>query len=323
MTSPQFHPSRRSALGLLGAALAMPRAAVAAGLAALSGEAFGTTWQLLAPTGADLAPVGPIIGDLFAEVDRRFSPWRADSVLARFNRLPAGLPVRDADLVRVTAAALAIARQSGGAFDPTVGPLVARWGFGPIREGGAPDWQGLAASAQGLTKSRDDLTLDLCGIAKGWALDRAAASVEAAGFDDFLFELGGEIVTRGRHPDDRDWRVAVESPDALAAPALRLPGGTAVATSGQWRQGYSLAGRVYGHIIDSSRAVPVSDGLLSVTVVGEDAMTADGWATALCAAGAERGAELAASLDLAALFLIEDGGARRTVRTGRIADLIL
>jgi len=317
--------SRRTALTGIGASLLLPRAAVAGDLTALSGRAFGTAWRLVAPRGTDLAPLGHAIGKLFAEVDGVFSPWRTDSTIARFNAMPVGVPVQARDLAHVTTAALAISRQSGGAFDPTVGPLVAKWGFGPIHNGGAPDWRGIETTPDTVRKSRDDLTLDLCGIAKGWALDRAAERVEAFGIGSFLFELGGEFTARGQHPDGRDWQLAIATPRALsgAAPTLRMPTGSAVATSGVWEQSYRLTDRLYSHIIDTGTAAPVSGALRSVTVVSEDAMTADSWATALCAAGPEDGQSLAVTTGLAALFLIEEGGMLRQVATDPIRTFLL
>lgn len=320
-----FLPARRTALGLLGAALVLPRTAFSGHLATLTGQAFGTTWRLVAPADAKLAPMRSAIESLFDEVDRTFSPWRNDSALARFNAMPAGQQIRDTDLAHVTAAALSMARQSGGAFDPTVGPLVARWGFGPIHDGGAPDWRALVANKDTVRKARDNLTLDLCGIAKGWALDRVAEPLETKGIDNFLFELGGEVLAQGQHPDGRSWRIAIDTPPTFAnvPPAIRLPSGTAVATSGQWVQGYRLADRLYGHIIDTGTAEPVTGALRSVTVVADDAMSADGWATALCACGAEAGPELAASNGLAALFLIAAAGAVRTVETEPFREFLI
>ena len=246
MQTRPVQPSRRRMLGLAGAALLLPRTAIAAPLATLSGDAFGTTWRLIAPAGAELASLRPAIDTLFAGIDRRFSPWRPDSTLARFNAMRSGQPLADTDLARVTAAALTIAERSGGAFDPSVGPLVAQWGFGPIRSGGAPDWRGLQASLHSISKTRDDLTLDLCGIAKGWALDRAGDLVTAAGIDSFLMEIGGEFTARGRHPDARDWRLAIDTPPAFAvqSPLLWLPSGASVATSGLWEQSYSVGKRL-------------------------------------------------------------------------------
>jgi thiamine biosynthesis lipoprotein len=312
--------TRRGALGLLAGAALFPGATVAAGMANVSGRAFGTSWRLAAPTGHPLERLGQEIERVFGAVDAVFSPWRADSVVSRFNMAGAG-SVHHADLSRVSAEALDLARKSEGAFDPTVGPLVARWGFGPLTAGGHPDWRGLSAEAGAVAKMRDDLTLDLCGIAKGWALDRAGALAAEFGLRDFLFELGGEFLAQGRHPAGRDWRVGVEGP--APAPALRLPGGAAVATSGVWQQSYNLNGRLYSHIIDPRTDEPMAGALRSVTVVAPDAMTADGWATALCAAGAEAGPDLAATQGVAALFLVETGAGLRRIETGPIQEFVL
>lgn len=317
--------SRRTALGAIGASLLIPRAVMAAGLQTLSGSAFGTSWSLTLPEHADVTPIGHAIDTVFLGVDQIFSPWRTDSILSRFNMQPAGTTCRNAELALVTRTALGIARQSNGAFDPTVGPIVARWGFGPIHRGGAPDWRGLSSDMDDLSKIHDDLTLDLCGIAKGWALDQAADLVEAHGIRDFLFELGGEIVARGRHPDGRSWRVAVDIPTTFAQtqPVLRLPSGAAVATSGTWIQSFRHADTVYSHIIDPGTRLPISGALRSVTVVSETAALADGWATALCAAGAEAGPDLAQSIGLPALFEIETDGRLRGVETAAMGDFLL
>ncbi len=104
---------------------------------------------------------------------------------------------------------------------------------------------------------------------------------------------------------------------------LTLPDGAAVATSGVWQQGYDLEGRRYSHIIDPGAGVPVDGTLGSVTVVAEDAMTADGWATALCAAGAAAGPALAEARGLAALFQIRSGDRLRRVETGPIRHFVL
>ena len=323
MGTTTYRLSRRAAIGAIGAACVLPRSALAGTLATATGWAFGTSWRIVAPGGTDLVDLMPAVEALFAGIDRTFSPWRADSVISRFNAGPAGQSLRNRDLADVTAAALGITRQSGGAFDPTVGPLVARWGFGPIQGDGAPDWRGLSVRRDMIAKTRDDLTVDLCGIAKGWALDRAVVLLRAAGVDNFLFELGGEFRAVGRHPDERNWRVVIETPDWTPEPpmTLDLPSGVAVATSGVWAQSYDLNGRLYSHIIDTGTGLPVSGALRSVTVVAADAMTADGWATALCAAGAKAGPESATVQGLAAVFQIELEGELRRVKTGAIRQV--
>lgn len=325
MTTLPFHPSRRAALGLLGAAFVAPGPALAGQLDVLGGEAFATGWRVLAPRGAGLALLRSEIETLLSEIDRHFSPWRSDSEISRFNAKAQGTHAIGLELAVVAAAALDLARRSEGAFDPTVGPLVAQRGFGPIATGAAPDWRGIGVAQGTLTKASADLTLDLCGIAKGWALDRAAEIIRASGSRDFLFEIGGEFVASGQHPDGRDWRVAVEAPAPFdpGMMALRLPPGAAVATSGTRAQSYDLNGRLYSHIIAPPEGRATFDGHRSVTVIAPDAMTADGWATALCAAGEEAGPDLAASLGIMALFQFDKGEGRQIIRSGGLSDLIV
>ncbi|SDY58067.1 FAD:protein FMN transferase [Citreimonas salinaria] len=320
--------SRRGFLGLLGATLACPlltrpALARAAALESLTGEAFGTTWRIVGPSGADLRPLRPAIDALFAGIDAEMSPWRTDSTIGRFN---AGTltELRGAELVHVAQAALALAGDSEGTFDPTVGPLVARWGFGPIERGGAPGWRGLDVFPGRIAKRRQDLTLDLCGIAKGRALDCATELTRGSGLDFLLLDLGGELRALGPHPSGRDWQVAVEHPHAgNHTPAiLHLPAGMSVATSGLGAQSFALGPRIWGHIIDPATAGPVEGRLRSVSVLQADAMAADGWATALFAAGDVGGPALARARDIPALFLFEDDSSLHHISTGGLGDVL-
>ena len=321
-------PSRRGFLGLVGAALAcpvLPAPALARRTAPdiLSGVAFGTTWRIVAPPDAQLERLRPGLEDLFRSIDADLSPWRSDSAARRFNASAAG-GIASPEMIHVTKAALRLAAVSDGAFDPTVGPLVARWGFGPIEGGYQPDWRGVTVDAGRIVKARSDLTLDLCGIAKGRALDRAIELARGFGLDNLLLDLGGELGSLGRHPLGRAWQVAVEHPLQGYAPAvvLHLPSGMAVATSGLGAQSYSLGTRLWGHIINPASRSPVNGRLRAVTVLARDAMTADGWATALFAAGDDAGPALARDRDIAALFLFDDGSALRHVETGAIAEAL-
>ncbi|PRY83362.1 FAD:protein FMN transferase [Donghicola tyrosinivorans] len=314
--------TRRHALGLIAGASILPHVAQAAGMEAISGQAFGTSWQLVALPEADFGlsskrsseAVGTEINTLFAKIDRQFSPYRGDSLISQFNATHDGAFLQDKDFELVTQKALHIAKQSEGFFDPTVGPLVARWGFGPITTGDTPDWRGITAGPKGVGKTSGALTLDLCGIAKGWALDEGSRKLHALGLEDFLFDLGGELVAFGTHPSGRDWRVAIESAaaDRPSPAALRLPSGMAVATSGITAQSYMLRAMTYGHIIDPRRGAQVQGRLRSVSVISEDAATADGWATALFAAGDKFGPEMAQAMELAAVFVFADGETRHT-----------
>lgn len=324
MQQTKIRHTRRQVLALGAGAMLWPRAGQAAGLETVAGEAFGTTWRITAPSGARPELLRPAIDAAFARIDRRMSPWRADSEIGRFNAGAAGMHPVSSETARVAAAACRLAAISDGAFDPTVGPLVAQWGFGPI-SGGPPDWKGIAAEPERIGKRSGDLTLDLCGIAKGWALDCAMDIARQAGHTDLLMDLGGELAALGRHPSGREWQVAVESPldDGPAPAVLRLHPGHAVATSGQKAQGYGVGSASYGHIIDPARRQPASDALRSVTVVAATGMEADGWATALFAAGADNGPAMAGSRGVKALFLIAQDGVLQQVPTAGMEAVLL
>lgn len=318
-------PSRRLALGLIGAALVSPRPVWAESLEVMTGRAFGTTWRVAVPAGSGLEALRSEIEAEFASIDRQMSPWRPDSAISLFNAGRAGEYATGPQTVFVTESALRIAGESGGAFDPTVGPLVARWGFGPISGAERPQWSGLHVGPTGIAKSYDGLTLDLCGIAKGHALDRAVQIAHSAGISDLLFDLGGEVRALGRHPEGRAWQVAVarERHGAERPAVLRLCSGEAVATSGLRMQSYTLGSRTYGHIIDPATRSPAAGSLHSVTVLSTTAMTADAWATALFASGDIAGPALARDRGISALFLMQEGPAVRQIATGRMRDSVL
>ncbi|MDO5603656.1 MAG: FAD:protein FMN transferase [Paracoccus sp. (in: a-proteobacteria)] len=302
---------------MLRAAPSLAAPAIAHGAApvqTIGGPAFGSRWQVSLPAGRDAARLGPAIARALDLTDRRFSPWRADSEIGRVNRAGTGGHAVSAETAAMVAAALALKGDSGGAFDPGVGPLVARWGFGPIGQG-RPGLDGLQVGADEIIKTDAAQTLDLCGIAKGDALDHLAALMVAAGENDFLIDLGGEVMARGRHPSGRHWQIAIEDPrpgHEGAAEVLALDGLT-VATSGDRVNAYDLGGQRISHIIDPVTGAPAAGGVASVSVIMASGAQADGWATALMAAGPQRGPELAAARGLAALFLIHrpEGGLMR------------
>lgn len=307
--------SLAAAASLVAPALARPSAPTKG----IGGPAFGTWWNLTLPSGVNGKALRPPLEATLNRIDRLMSPWRPDSAIAGFNAARhADWQPFDAEVVAVVQAATALRRASGGAFDPTVGALVGRWGFGPITGEGGAAGAALMASDDALRKGHPDLTIDLCGIAKGYALDQMVRVLLARGVEDFVIDLGGEIAAHGRHPEGRNWHVAVEDPrpgDNGAAEVLALPG-RAIATSGDKVNFYTLGSRRYSHIIDPATAAPVEGAPASVSVIAENAMLADGWATALMAAGAD-GPALAERNALDALFLSRDGAGLLRVAVGR------
>lgn len=309
--------TRRGVMLGAAAALLLPQVATAGSLS-IGGPAFGSSWRA-SVVGADGRAISRRIESIIAQADACFSPYRADSALSRFNatRETRWMLVRR-DLAFVTGQALEIAAETGGYFDPTVGPLVARQGFGPIA-GEVADFTRIAFGDRGLRKRTPEATLDLCGIAKGHALDLIIGALQSEGVTSAIVDVGGEVRALGSHPDGRAWSVAIADPFRPGAARRILdPRGLAVATSGHSANG--VRGRAEtSHIIDPHRRAPASQRLLSVTVLDRSAARADALATALCAAGAEVGPEVARTLAVPALFILDDA----EVMTGGVDAHIL
>lgn len=286
----------------------------------LAGETMGTTWSArwIAPPGL---PGGRVQGEIevvFAAMIGSMSPWEPDSLISRFNRLRQGKRMDvDPAFSIVLALALDIARRSEGAFDPCLGGEVMRRGFGAVGVGagidgsvsGAEAWTSLLAGPQELFQP-GGVTLDLSGVAKGYAVDWMAEVLGRLGVSQFLVEIGGEFVARGVKPDGMPWWVDLENPYPDGPPwRLALVDG-AVATSGDYRQVREIDGARVSHIVPAAGRVSESGDLACVSVLHESCAAADAWATALFAAGDTEGLRLAEAEKLAALFQYRDAPAR-------------
>lgn len=288
--------------------------------APIGGRAFGSTWRL---TGEGVTRrAAARIEHHARQVDATMSPYRRMSLISRFNRADTAarldLPPFMEDVVR---AAIDIHRASDGAFDPTVGPVVNRYGFGPIL-GGGEGIDDIVLEGGTLRKSAAEVTLDLCGIAKGYALDAMIDDLRADGATDILLELGGETRALGRHPTGRPWQIAIEDP-LSPGPAARhvvRPGSLALATSGHAANG--IPDRRLSHVIDPRTERPATGFAASVSVLAETAMRADAWATALVAMGAG-GPDFARAHGISALFILGGAAGGASILIGDFARHIL
>lgn len=319
------------ALGTLAcAAMVRPSfasAASAAGAAVTQGLAFGSTWRLVSAEPVSAA-VQTGIEAIIARVDAQMSPYRDGSDLSRFNAHAGDAwQAMPSALCEVAGQAIEMARFTGGAFDPTVGPVVNRFGFGPIQgahvQAAEGRFEDISVEANALAKRDASLTLDLCGIAKGYALDQISHGLRAEGVGDFMFELGGEVRTHGQHPSGRDWRIAIADParDGSGVRFVVAPAGKALATSGHDANG--LSGPIAtSHIIDPQSQRPVDQFATSISVLADTAMQADGLATALAAMGSQ-GPVFAREHGVSALFLLSDASSQSHIITGRFAAHVL
>lgn len=302
---------------------------VDAALLQFDGMTMGTTWQVQVPRQAaeDPEALHSAIQTRLDTLDHDiFSTWESRSELSLFNQAQAPVSQRiSAEMAEVTAMARQVYRQSEGAFDPTIGPLVDLWGFGPaFSNEDIPPEEALAAALDRLgfdaieldttdpdaplLRRRVERQLDYSAIAKGYAVDEIAGLLETRSVSDFLVEIGGELVASGQRPDGREWRIGIETPRSGRRELFRAIGNAgerlAIAASGDYRNHFELEGRRYSHEIDPLTGWPVSHSLVSVTVLHESAAMADAYATAFMIMGPERSRALATGLALPVYLII-------------------
>lgn len=288
-----------------------------------AGDTMGTTWSVSAvlAVGQRAQDIDAGIRAVLADVIAQMSNWSETSDITRFNRAGVGSWVAlPDDCFAVLQAALQVARDSGGAYDPSAGPLVDLWGFGPAgRRATAPSpedvtrvrqhcgWQRLEIdAAQRRARQPGGLSLDFCAIAKGFAVDAVSRFLEAHGVAHHLVEIGGELRGQGLKPDGMPWWVELEAPsaDGTATRTLIALLGLSVATSGDYRRYVEHDGRRYAHTIDPRTGYPAAHALASVTVIHRDCMMADALSTALTVLGPQAGIAFARRHALAARFLV-------------------
>jgi thiamine biosynthesis lipoprotein len=253
----------------------------------------------------------------FARVDSLMSRYRADGELAQIERAAPGQVIAcSRELFEVLERSLYWAQESAGAFDPTVGPLTRLWNFPDVDA--LPDsaaveaalaqvgYEALQIEAGGVRLAHAGIHLDLGAAAKGYAVDRAVAYLQAAGVEAGLIEAGGDIRYWGAKPDGSDWRFGVQHPrNPQKFFEVEDIGLVAIATSGDYEQYFEWNGLRYHHILDPASGWPAR-GAISATIWAQTAMDADILATAVFVLGPERGLEMAEKWpDVEALIFTE------------------
>ncbi len=292
----------------------------------ISGEQLGTQYRVTVvadqPAPDDLSDQ---IAALIGLVDQSMSTYRDDSELTLFNGTAVNEATRiSADFAEVMALSFEVWEASGYLFDPTVGPLVDLWGFGPeiplnnrvplseeIQSALSQTGFGsvtLESDEEGfwLIKSLN-VRLDLSGIAKGHAVDIVANHLELLALTDYLVEVGGEVRVSGNNPKGKPWRVAIETPQIMGGVERVLElNDSALATSGDYRNFFEFEGKRYSHLIDPRDGYPVKHSTVSSTVVMDSCAKADAWSTAFLIMGHEQAMTLANQKGIA-LYLIVGG----------------
>ena len=273
-----------------------------------SGFVFGTVYNVSYQSSKNLQ------ADIEAElqkVDAALSMFNQESVISRINQGESQIDTGEAGdmFVEVFRLARKISADTDGAFDITVAPLVNAWGFG-FKGGDMPGQHEVDSIRQfvgyrsvtlqdqdgnrSMLKTDPRTMLDCSAIAKGYGTDCVARLLKAHGIENFMVEIGGEVVTRGVSPSRVPWRIGVTKPidDTLSVSSdvLSVLNVTdrAMATSGNYRNFYYKGGRKYAHTIDPMTGFPVQHSLLSATVLADECAVADAYATSFMVMGLEK-----------------------------------
>ena len=282
---------------------------------------FGTTYQITYQCDIDL---GDSIKSELMKVDQSLSPFNEKSVISAINYNQSAKP--DEMFLEVYHQAMKISRETNGTFDITVAPLVNAWGFG-FKKGELPTprqvdslkaivgYQKLSLVDGMIHKADPRMMIDCSAIAKGYGVDVVAKYLRSRGVENFMIEIGGEIVTQGVNPSKHPWRIGVTKPteDSLNIGGRELQttlkvNNVAMATSGNYRNYYYKDGKRYAHTIDPHTGYPVQHNILSATVFAKSCMVADAFATSFMVMGLDGAKEILKKHPELMAYLIFDNG---------------
>ncbi|OMQ24771.1 FAD:protein FMN transferase ApbE [Serratia oryzae] len=263
------------------------------------------------------------IDALLEQANDDISTYRPNSVLSRFNQThssePQPIPRGMADIILM---AQRIGRDTHGAMDITVGPLVNLWGFGPDkRVVKAPQQPQIDAAKRNtglqhlkllsdnrgewLQKDLPQMYVDLSTLGEGYGVDQLVRLMARKGITNYLVSVGGAVSSRGVNGQGKPWRVAIQKPTDRenAVQAMVDLQGYSISTSGSYRNYFEQDGQRYSHVIDPATGRPINHRLVSATVIAPTALEADGWDTGLMVLGTEKALKLAEEQGLA-VYLI-------------------
>ena len=270
------------------------------------GQIYGTIYHIVyeSPAGKDLKP------EIDAELQRLtliFSTFNPESQISKVNK---NIPVElDPLFINCFNCSMKVSELSEGAFDITVAPLVNAWGFGftnrqkitqPLIDSLllVTGYKKVKLEKGKVVKENPGIMLDMSAISKGYTCDIIGSFLAERGCRNYMVEIGGEVVAKGINNRGTVWNIGISKPDETSYYArediqavVKLPG-KALATSGNYRNFYVQDGKKYGHEINPHTGYPAEQNLLSTTVLANDCMTADAWATAFMVLGLEKSVEI-------------------------------
>ncbi|MBQ8520840.1 MAG: FAD:protein FMN transferase [Bacteroides sp.] len=264
------------------------------------GLVFGTVYKITYQSDEDLHTS---IKEVLQEVDNSLSPYNPNSIITRVNHNED--TTLNAHFTEVFNLAQQISNETEGAFDITVAPLVNAWGFG-FKHSLKVDSAVIDSLLRFVGHDKIQLTggkvvkqdprtiLDCSAIAKGYGVDAVARLLTSKGIQNYMVDIGGEVIVRGKNPKMNRWRIGINKPidDSLSVKqelqTILEVSDVGMATSGNYRKFYYKDGKKYAHTIDPRLGTPIQHSVLSATVIAKDCTTADAYATAFMVMGLDK-----------------------------------
>jgi thiamine biosynthesis lipoprotein len=293
----------------------------------ISGAAQGTTYHIklvLNQHSTDLEDARRQVASVLADIDAKMSNYRDDSEISYLNRQETADWLHTSpEIITLLTIADHVYRHSEACYDLTVKPLFDLWGFSG-HENRVPEDREIAelmphigmslleidSARQRIRKKDPKIKIDLSSIAQGYSVGQVAQQLDALGIDDYLVEIGGEMMVKGRKANGEDWRIGIETPTPAGRGLQKIidikeAKGAAVMTAGTYRNFFEENGHSYSHILNPKTGRPVTHRLRSVTVVHDDPTWADAWDTALLCAGETQAMQIAEAENLKVLLIYE------------------
>lgn len=274
------------------------------------------------------------IDNRLKDINQVMSTYIEDSEISQLNQNQSTKPMTiSTELMQLLVESLRISKNTNGAFDITVGPLVNLWGFGPIKSKDIPSQVKINQVLQyvgynkllvdpvtkSITKMHPQVSIDLSANAKGYGVDQVSLLLKELGYKDFMVEIGGEVCAFGKNPDHNFWRIGIETPrEGLIKSVYKSIEliNQCMATSGNYRNFYTAKGHRYSHTLSAQTGRPVTNNVLSVSVLHSSCSQADAYATALMTLPPKELEKMAIKLDLAVLYIYDDKSEMKYKATG-------
>ena len=272
----------------------------------ISGYAQGTSFHITYEAAVE-DDFSNQVDSMLKSFDQTFSDYVPNSIISRINKNDSMVEVNDM-FIKVFNKSMEVYEASGGAFDLTIAPLVKAWGFGPNKNEKADHvnidslkqfvgMNKVRIAGRKIVKDNPGISLDMDGIAQGYSVDIVCQFFDMKGIKNYMVEIGGEVRAKGKNDKGKFWRIGVDKPSFENQPGedlqvILMLDNKAMTTAGNYRNYIEENGVKYSHIIDPKTGSPVKNMLLSVTIVADDALTADAYDTPCMVLGLEGTREL-------------------------------